>query len=462
MMDSKSAGFRLPDIWDDDDAMYSLMQPIRRSKVIDPVNYNAKITFWKRILLSYAKDHKAFVICKQSLQKLFTRHFPVEGIDLYPQSLGEVISDLVSEGVLGPVTPNRSILGNMFTAFSNVVHRPISWAYHYLIGQPSSNPLETDTSSQQFVFSQFAENSAVEFLSWFHDNYRDQRLLPHSAAYDLELFNSALSNFYSHVATREYIFDLLSNIKHCVSVETTSTSDSQPIQIIRVGEDINSRPNKPTNPDAAKIESSALSGIVQLKSTIKQLENEEKRLETVIDQRRSHIKSLLLDKRNSEAKSLLRRTKVLEKSLEQKQLQLNNLETMLIDIESATENRNIVLVLNSVNEALRQAVGGSNSLSKAEGVMNDVMDRIQESQEISDVVSSFGRTSIGLEDMSDLEQELDNFLVEPKKPSPPGKTPPSFDDLEAELAALKLVTDDVASLTDQNSSSKQNRIIIDK
>lgn len=134
MMDSKSAGFRLPDIWDDDDAMYSLMQPIRRSKVIDPVNYNAKITFWKRILLSYAKDHKAFVICKQSLQKLFTRHFPVEGIDLYPQSLGEVISDLVSEGVLGPVTPNRSILGNMFTAFSYVVHRPISWAYHYLIG----------------------------------------------------------------------------------------------------------------------------------------------------------------------------------------------------------------------------------------------------------------------------------------------------------------------------------------
>lgn len=82
--------------------------------------------------------------------------------------------------------------------------------------------------------------------------------------------------------------------------------------------------------------------------------------------------------------------------------------------------------------------------------------------QISDVVSSFGRTSIGLEDMSDLEQELDNFLVEPKKPSPPGKTQPSFDDLEAELAALKLVTDEVASLTDQNSSSKQNRIIIDK
>lgn len=81
--------------------------------------------------------------------------------------------------------------------------------------------------------------------------------------------------------------------------------------------------------------------------------------------------------------------------------------------------------------------------------------------QISDVVSSFGRTSIGLEDMSDLEQELDNFLVEPKKPSP-GKTQPSFGDLEAELAALKLVTDEVASLTDQNSSSKQNRIMIDK
>ncbi|CAH8438399.1 unnamed protein product [Schistosoma turkestanicum] len=463
MMDSKSAGFQLPDIWNDDDAMYSLMQPIRRSKAIDPVNYNAKITFWKRILLSYARNHKAFVICKQSLQKLFTRHFPVEGVDLYPQSLGDVISDLVSEGLLEPVTPNRSILGNVFTAFSYVVNKPISWAYNYLNGQPSSNPLDTDSVNQQFVFSQFAENSAVEFLSWFHENYCDQRLLPHSPVYDLELFNSALSNFYSHVATREYIFDLLNNIKRCVSVETSSTSDSKPIQIIRVGENINSRPSKPANSDAAKIESSALSGIVQLKSAIKQLENEEKRLETVIEQRRNHIKSLLLDKKNSEAKSLLRRTKVLEKSLEQKQLQLNNLETMLIDIESATENRNIVLVLNSVNEALKQAVGGSNALSKAEDVVNDVMDRIQESQEISDVVSSFGRTSTGLEDMSDLEQELDNFLAGEKKASPPRKTQPSYDDLEAEIAALTLVTDDVVSLADQNPlSSKQKPVLTDK
>ncbi|CAH8831094.1 unnamed protein product [Trichobilharzia szidati] len=494
MIEDKSTGFQLPDIWNDDDAMYSLMQPIRRSKLVDPVNYNAKITFWKRTLLSYAKSQKAYVVCIDSLQKLFTRHFPVEGVDLFPQSLGEVITEMESEGLLEPVIPPRSILGNIFTALSYVVHQPALWAYQYLSGQQSSSKTESDMLDQQFVFTEFAESSAAEFMSWFHENYCDQRLLPHSPVYDLDVFNSALSRFYSHAATREYIWNLLKNIKHCVSVETTSTTNAKPIQIVRVGENINTRPAKPPNSETAKMESSVLSGIVQLKTTIGQLENEEERLETTIEQNRAQIKSLLMNKkyvhicsfllvlyygfsqlnvviftpvyffhRNLEAKSLLRRTKVLEKSLDQKQTQLNNLERMLLDIQSAAENRNIVRVLGSVNEALKLAVGGSDALNKAEGIVTDVMESIHESQEISDALSSYGRSSFNLEDMSDLEQELNDFLSPPKKPLSPERVQrPNYDDLEAELASLTLSTDKISSLPNPNSpSTKKNPVLSD-
>ncbi|CAH8831091.1 unnamed protein product [Trichobilharzia szidati] len=463
MIEDKSTGFQLPDIWNDDDAMYSLMQPIRRSKLVDPVNYNAKITFWKRTLLSYAKSQKAYVVCIDSLQKLFTRHFPVEGVDLFPQSLGEVITEMESEGLLEPVIPPRSILGNIFTALSYVVHQPALWAYQYLSGQQSSSKTESDMLDQQFVFTEFAESSAAEFMSWFHENYCDQRLLPHSPVYDLDVFNSALSRFYSHAATREYIWNLLKNIKHCVSVETTSTTNAKPIQIVRVGENINTRPAKPPNSETAKMESSVLSGIVQLKTTIGQLENEEERLETTIEQNRAQIKSLLMNKKNLEAKSLLRRTKVLEKSLDQKQTQLNNLERMLLDIQSAAENRNIVRVLGSVNEALKLAVGGSDALNKAEGIVTDVMESIHESQEISDALSSYGRSSFNLEDMSDLEQELNDFLSPPKKPLSPERVQrPNYDDLEAELASLTLSTDKISSLPNPNSpSTKKNPVLSD-
>ncbi|VDQ07546.1 unnamed protein product [Trichobilharzia regenti] len=153
------------------------------------------------------------------------------------------------------------------------------------------------------------------------------------------------------------------------------------LTIVRVGENINTRPAKPPNSETAKMESSVLSGIIQLKTTIGQLENEEERLETTIEQNRAQIKSLLMNKKNLEAKSLLRRTKVLEKSLNQKQTQLNNLEKMLLDIQSAAENRNIVRVLGSVNEALKLAVGGSDALNKAEDIVSDVMESIHESQE---------------------------------------------------------------------------------
>nr|CAH8828717.1 unnamed protein product [Trichobilharzia regenti] len=463
MFEDKPTGFQLPDIWNDDDAMYSLMQPIRRSKLVDPINYNTKITFWKRTLLSYAKSQKAYVVCINSLQKLFTRHFPVEGVDLFPQSLGEVITEMESEGLLEPVVPPRSIIGNIFTALSYVVHQPALWAYQYLSGQQSSSKTESDMLDQQFVLTELAESSAADFMSWFHENYCDQRLLPHSPVYDLDVFNSALSRFYSHTATREYIWNLLKNIKRCVSVEITSTENAKPIQIVRVGENINTRPAKPPNSETAKMESSVLSGIIQLKTTIGQLENEEERLETTIEQNRAQIKSLLMNKKNLEAKSLLRRTKVLEKSLNQKQTQLNNLEKMLLDIQSAAENRNIVRVLGSVNEALKLAVGGSDALNKAEDIVSDVMESIHESQEISDALSSYRHNSLNLEDMSDLEQELNDFLSPPKKPlSPEKRQRPNYDDLEAELASLTLSTDIISSLPNPNSpSTKKNPVLLD-
>ena len=86
--------------------------------------------------------------------------------------------------------------------------------------------------------------------------------------------------------------------------------------------------------------------------------------------------------RMTEAKNLLRRTKVLEKSLEQKRIQIQNLETMQLQIESATDNRSVLSVLSSASVALQRTTGGLEGITNAENTMNEVIDGIHESQEV--------------------------------------------------------------------------------
>ncbi|VDP85913.1 unnamed protein product [Echinostoma caproni] len=141
-----------------------------------------------------------------------------------------------------------------------------------------------------------------------------------------------------------------------------------------------------------------------------------------------------------EAKSLLQRTKALEKSLATRQTHLHNLEAMQLQIDSASDNQSVLRALADSGRALQQTTGGSEGLAKIEDTMHDIADTVQDTNEVSDMMSSFGRTSF-VTDEDELENELKDLLTpepESNKPKPATKTPAQIADeeLEAELASL--------------------------
>ncbi|CAH8571055.1 unnamed protein product [Dicrocoelium dendriticum] len=108
--------FTLPDVWNDDDAMFDLMQPIRRPKNIDPDAYNQKISFWSSLLSEYCRTQRVLVVSIRALSSVFSRYFAEEQIHMSPACLSEVVRVLQESGVIKAYTDFSvvSILRNGF------------------------------------------------------------------------------------------------------------------------------------------------------------------------------------------------------------------------------------------------------------------------------------------------------------------------------------------------------------
>lgn len=115
--------------------MYSLMQPIKRPKHIDPVTYNSKVEFWNELILQYAETERVLVVTQNTLQLAFSRYFQEEGITLGPQCLNEVFEHLKIKQLL-QLCDNRAItLGSLlWEGMSYLLKKPVSFAWDWLLG----------------------------------------------------------------------------------------------------------------------------------------------------------------------------------------------------------------------------------------------------------------------------------------------------------------------------------------
>lgn len=127
--------FSLPDEWADDDAMYSLMQPIKRPRHVDPDSYDRKVSFWSNLILKYAKDKRVLVVNIKAMKSVFTRYFPDEGLQLSPECLGETVEFLLRSGELECLQESTGRLFPIIKAsLSYLVKAPISAAVRLVSG----------------------------------------------------------------------------------------------------------------------------------------------------------------------------------------------------------------------------------------------------------------------------------------------------------------------------------------
>lgn len=111
----------------------------------------------------------------------------------------------------------------------------------------------------------------------------------------------------------------------------------------------------------------------------------------------------------TEALSMLRRKKRINKSIETQQGVLENLTSWLLHLQDAETNRQVLGALKGGVEALRTALQGENSPDAAAATLDDLQQVLEECDDLNAMVA---RNPMGEDDLGTLEEELEGLMLQ--------------------------------------------------
>ena len=150
--------------------------------------------------------------------------------------------------------------------------------------------------------------------------------------------------------------------------------------------------------------------ILNLKKTRDQLLQYQKKIEGNLDKDRELAKRLLKEGKKDRAKLLLRKKKYHESLLSRTDGQLNNLETLVNDLEFSQVEKQVLDGLQEGNAALKRA-NEMFSIDEIEQIMDDTAEAIEKQREIESILSG----QLTEEEEEDVLKELENLVEDEGK-----------------------------------------------
>jgi len=150
--------------------------------------------------------------------------------------------------------------------------------------------------------------------------------------------------------------------------------------------------------------------ILNLKKTRDQLLQYQKKIEGNLDKDRDIAKRLLKEGKKDRAKLLLRKKKYHESLLSRTDGQLNNLETLVNDLEFSQVEKQVLDGLQEGNAALKRA-NEMFSIDEIEQIMDDTAEAIEKQREIESILSG----QLTEEEEEDVLKELENLVEDEGK-----------------------------------------------
>ena len=144
--------------------------------------------------------------------------------------------------------------------------------------------------------------------------------------------------------------------------------------------------------------------ILNLKKTRDQLLQYQKKIEGNLAKDRELAKQLLKDGKKDRAKLLLRKKKYHESLLTKTDGQLNNLETLVHDLEFSQVEKQVLDGLKEGNAALKKA-NEMFSIDEIEQIMDDTAEAMEKQREIESILSG----QLTKEEEEDVLEELENL-----------------------------------------------------
>ncbi|KAI5704599.1 hypothetical protein M8J76_015799 [Diaphorina citri] len=158
--------------------------------------------------------------------------------------------------------------------------------------------------------------------------------------------------------------------------------------------------------------------VLQVKQQRDKLKQYQQRIEKSLESERQLAKKLLNEGKRDRAKLLLRKKKFGEQLLSKADGQLENLETIINDLEFAQVEKEVIKGLQVGNEALKK-VNELISIEDVEKILDETRESIEKQREIDEMLQGV----LTNEDEEDVEKEYEKMMAESLIPTPEPKVP---------------------------------------
>lgn len=146
---------------------------------------------------------------------------------------------------------------------------------------------------------------------------------------------------------------------------------------------------------------------LSLNESCDQLKVDIAQLDVKMNSSRSDIKELMRNKSSrSRAKMVLRQLKRLDRQVERKSWMLDNLDSLLHQLETSVDNKSAIKCLQVGRSALKKELQLTPSSDKAFDLMQDIKNLIEETEEVSEALANNEED----DDDASLNEELDRLL----------------------------------------------------
>uniref|UniRef100_A0A182SNA2 Charged multivesicular body protein 7 n=1 Tax=Anopheles maculatus TaxID=74869 RepID=A0A182SNA2_9DIPT len=377
----------LPECWSDDRRMGILLAEFR-PRQLNAESYDAKMKFWKDLIVSYCKASGSSLISIEMLKEKFRRNGTV------PYCLHTVFEDMLKKGEIRKASQfnaqqRSGTFGFNLRTATKLIQAPLSWGYEAVIGSVigSANMNENENFIVMAVVEQHAktvENAIIE-----HELYN--KLLKYE---DLIILLNKTSTI-----TRQGVEPAVTLLENCgrLTKQTIAGDECSTVLIKFAGVNAVSQP------------------ITSIEKSIYDLEQSEKRLmkdintiEHNIGQTMDEVREYINKGRKQMAKTYLKKKHTLEKHMQGKINALETLQSLLLKIHNCQSDKNVIEAYKLGTNALKNAYESAGiTIDQLDETMDEMRHVLGQHNEMLSMISTVPENDV---DELELEQELGDLL----------------------------------------------------
>ncbi|XP_070539870.1 charged multivesicular body protein 7-like [Ptychodera flava] len=374
----------------DEMRMNFLYSPFRANREVNPQDWDNKFKFWSEMVIESCREQNE--VCFDCSE--MTERFRMNG--RRPLGIGTVLKEMYRQGRIQNVTDYQSNVesGWLSWGFGVLVKKPVWWTFGALTGRNSGDLQGT------FVISDLLQEKAEAIL----------RLHYTTVEYDSTdnvVEYSTLFERCKHLCRDETTFELsLLQLRKMKKVCFLKNSDG--LRILKFAGS-----NSQRYPSFNEVDLD----IFRLKESIKVLKMQIDRLHSEMERYRTETIINLKKGLKTLAKNLLRQKRSIQRTMENKQIALENMETLLRRIQETETDKMIIDAYKAGSAALKQTLHINELTPDAiDDALGEVQDVMEDYQEVSDAMShgNFSVDEIAGINKDELERELEELLAEEK------------------------------------------------